>query len=86
MIGAAPGDRGDELRLARPQIRRHFRGRRCVGGQLAADDRAGLGYFRGHERLAHRVAPSDRRRKMWPGGLADLTQLESGIKEPLFPE
>ena len=86
MIRAAPGDRGDELRLARPQIRRDFHGRRGVGGQLAADDRAGLGYFRGHERLAHRVAPSDRCRKNVARGPPDLTRLESGIKEPLFPE
>ena len=46
MIGTAASDGSDEQWLMGPQIRRHFRDRDGVGGQLAADDRAGLRYLR----------------------------------------
>ena len=64
MIGTAARDRRDERRFARPQIRRNFQSSRRVGGQLAADDHAGLQDLRAHERLAHRVAPSVRCREL----------------------
>ena len=58
MIGAATRDRHHEWRFARPQARRELSGRRRVGGQLAAHDRAGFRDLRGHERPAHRTALS----------------------------
>ena len=60
MIRAAARDGRDERWLQRPQVRGHLRGQAGVGGQLAADDHAGLRDLRGHERLAHHIAPSNR--------------------------
>ena len=60
MIGAAARDRHRERRFARPQSRRQLGGRRRIGGQLAAHDRAAFRDLRGHEGLAHPAAPSIR--------------------------
>jgi len=60
VIGTAAGDRCDKGWLARPQIRRQLSGEGRIGGQLAPHDGAGLRDLRGHERLAHRGAPSVR--------------------------
>jgi hypothetical protein len=60
VIGTATGDCCDEPWLARPQIRGQLGGQCGVGDQLATDDCAGLSDLNGHERLAHRAAPSVR--------------------------